>query len=1323
MISHSQENGPIRICRRGVQLLQTFLCNIGDISALPGSQRGLELVHSTVRTFVALLNGIKYETRLISVDDSENDISGGNIISEGGQLMRQILVILKLASQIHQESIVIGCYHLALVVVLHSPEAWIEFRDHADVIHIHQIVLLQLKQSEHIGDIIELVLHRFSASPDLIDGELLDWFWNIVIKLIPIASATTNSSKLLFDLAVSLFRGRYSNKQLDMNDCKDLQKCVQEWAYLLQQHRHYEVVGRDEIDHIARGLSILLIDSFELIPALVEEISANMVHRDIWSGLLFPHPSPTTLPEAYVLEDETRGALYALLNQICKDRKYLRDMVRLIQKVTDLHEPRSWLYDTEAMLRSSTCYVGLRNLRNTCYMNALLQQLFMNVPFRAFMLKVPNNDFDPSKRLLVEVQKLFGFMQNSFAKAYRTGEFTKCMRGIGNTEIDPSIQMDVEEFLNCVFDQWEAQLESHIAKEEFRSFYGGKQVTQTKSKECPHVSVREDPYSVIQCNIHGVSSLEQSLKQYVDGEEMEGANRYKCEQCDEKLVTAVRRSRLHQIPDNIIFHLMRFEYDIATGTRRKLNAYLSFPLRIDMNQYTYDHLVNPEAHQTPDMFELVGVLIHSGEADHGHYISYARVRPTAPGQLPIWLEFDDEYVSYFASECMEEKFFGGQDKRGTMRSHSAYMLFYQRASTLTEDPQSLKTDAAGVLKVQLPTLLKEQIDNKNVDLLRTYCLHQTQHQDFINNLLANLATVHEPDEELHKDRIRVIRVSCQHIWQVFSRKYDVSKFEETINTLQKALGDCIVCNDIAVRILSGTRTASERISRLHDLTLFCPHERVRSSMRSFFIGALYRIRGDRLRYGLDITSDGCTYTRDGSLINLLHLLFEIHPIGLVAYPDAWDDYFGLLSDIAAFGRHEATVMISMGFVELLLRILVIRVSPEVSQEKPFDQLFNFIKDKNPSLDSVIETVYMLLQHIDLGTSINHSTKKMTYYQVEAPSPTVIEFELLMLSKREEIVWLSEALWSWNGEGARTIRKFADTNIPQFTHVAQFVSLLLKDASDFVDMEKIAFTIRRGFDVQAKTVYERGVSSNHLYAAAEFCKTGPISTHTQKMLDAVNQTVRIISTTAAEGFFYFYRELLSLNQDASDDNQDLYLMVLGSADIWGYALLRSQYIWVRNEAHALLMSTLLDESKISLDTTTMRQQRLSVVRSLFREGLCYLESWLLNGTDTDVVPKSNLKQLMNVLTACWTYMLETCTAHAELTNDGDQKLLERFAGMSISSEPSYFSRFNLPTPSHSHCIKMLGMLGNHIVEAQDESDSKTNESSEIDIDDHFTDVSI
>lgn len=1328
MTSHSQGNFPKHIYHRGVRLLQAFLSSIGDVSRLLASQWGLELVHSTLRTLVALLNGAKYETRSLSTGESEHDISDGNIITDGSRLMCQILAMLKLASQFHQEKTVIACYHLALLIALHSREAWAELRNHADAIDLHQNVLLQLKESDNIGDIIQLVLQRSPTAPHLDDGELLNWFWNIVLKLIPDVSTFANSSKVLFGLAINLFKGRYGRKQLDANDCKDLQKCVQEWAHLLQQHRHYEVVGLDETDHTARGLAILLKGSFELIPALAEEVSANMVHHDIWNGFLFPQPSPISGPEAYVLEDQTRGALYELLNQICKNGKYLKEVGRLIQKLIDLYEPKCWLVDTETMLRSSTCYVGLRNLRNTCYMNALLQQLFMNVRFRAFMLRAPVNDFDSSKRLLIEVQKLFGFLQNSFARAYRAAEFTKYMRGIGNDIIDPSIQMDVEEFLNCVFDQWEAQLESPNAKEEFRSFYGGKQVTQTKSKECPHVSVKEDPYSVIQCNIHGVSSLEQSLKQFVDGEEMEGANRYKCEQCDGRLVTAVKRSRLHQIPDNIIFHLMRFEYDIATGMRRKLNRYLSFPQRIDMNPYTYDHLVNPEAYQTPDVFELVGVLIHSGEADHGHYISYVRVRPTAPGQPPVWLEFDDEYVSYFAPEYMEEKFFGGPDKRGVAKSHSAYMLFYQRASTLTEDPQALTADALEGLRVQLPAWLKEQVDRRNADLLRTYCLHRNQHHDFINKLLTSLRKEHEPDEELHKDRFRVIHLACQHIWQVFSHKCDVIKFEETIDALEEALGDCIPCNDVAIHALSGTRGTSGRGTQLHDLMLFVPNERMRSSMRSFYTGALHHVRGDRAHYGLDIIADleERVVIEEGSLYTVLSSLYEIHPLGLVAYADVWDDYFGLLSDIAALGHHEAAAMISLGFLELLLRIMVIRVSPEYATGKSLEQLYDFIKDKSPSFDSLVEAIYILLQQIDLSNTINRRTKQLAYHLVGTPSPTAVEIELLRLSKKEEIVWLSEALWSWSGDGIRSVRRFTNPDITPFNHVAQLVSLLLSENSRFTEIEKIAFTVRGGFDVQAKAIYERGVSSNHLYAAAEFCKVDPASTHTQKMVEAVNHSVRILSTRAAEGYFCFYRELLSLDLDASDNNRTLYMMVLGSSDVWGYALLRSQYFWVRDEAHTLLMSTLLDESLIFTETSTMREQRVFAVRSLFQEGLGYMEDWLSEGKDADVVGKPNLKQLMSLLTACWTYMLEICDACGQPTSADDEKLLHRFAGTSVLSELSSSTLLhpisqNVPESSLSHGKKKtLGLLRKHVIEARDESDSKANESSEIDTSENLAD---
>src|SRR3569833_438368 len=44
-------------------------------------------------------------------------------------------------------------------------------------------------------------------------------------------------------------------------------------------------------------------------------------------------------------------------------------------------------YDAEVGMRSATGYVGLKNFGCTCYMNALIQQMFMMQDFRKGILK------------------------------------------------------------------------------------------------------------------------------------------------------------------------------------------------------------------------------------------------------------------------------------------------------------------------------------------------------------------------------------------------------------------------------------------------------------------------------------------------------------------------------------------------------------------------------------------------------------------------------------------------------------------------------------------------------------------------------------------------------------------------------------------------------------------------------------------------------------------------------------------------------------------------------------------------------------------------
>lgn len=179
-------------------------------------------------------------------------------------------------------------------------------------------------------------------------------------------------------------------------------------------------------------------------------------------------------------------------------------------------------FERSKAIRAACGYVGLKNLSNTCYLNSLFTQLFMNTDFRRFILGTVIQDRQFSQNLLFQTQKLFAFMQESNRRFMNPEECIATIKTFDDNQIDIHNQMDVDEFYNLLFDRWEGQLLTPQAKRQLRSFYGGHLVQQVASKECDHISERLEPFSAIQCDIKGKSSLQESLQAYVDGEIMEG---------------------------------------------------------------------------------------------------------------------------------------------------------------------------------------------------------------------------------------------------------------------------------------------------------------------------------------------------------------------------------------------------------------------------------------------------------------------------------------------------------------------------------------------------------------------------------------------------------------------------------------------------------------------------------------------------------------------------------------------------------------------------------------------------------------------------------
>ena len=327
----------------------------------------------------------------------------------------------------------------------------------------------------------------------------------------------------------------------------------------------------------------------------------STVGTDLFQQFLFPACRALDTAESSVtstiplLHAAARRSLYDIIFELVKDNiaEYHRQLslLQLIVPYGRAHSSSTvdgtpyfykleYAYERRRTVRSETGYVGLANFGSTCYINSLLTQLFMNIDFRRFMLSVKPTDSDP-QTLLVQTQNVFAHMQNSYNRYIEPVGFIESIRTYDSTPIDVNIQMDADEFYNLLFDRWESQMTGPENTRQFHSFYGGQLIQQIKSKECEHISSRLEPFSAIQCDIKGKSTLHESLKAYVEGEIMEGDNKYKCETCN-RHVDAVKRTCLKDVPDNLIFHLKRFAYSVRTGMRSKINDFFDFPRSIDM---------------------------------------------------------------------------------------------------------------------------------------------------------------------------------------------------------------------------------------------------------------------------------------------------------------------------------------------------------------------------------------------------------------------------------------------------------------------------------------------------------------------------------------------------------------------------------------------------------------------------------------------------------------------------------------------------------------------------------------------------------------------
>ncbi|KAJ9637465.1 hypothetical protein H2204_004889 [Knufia peltigerae] len=697
-----------------------------------------------------------------------------------------------------------------------------------------------------------------------------------------------------------------------------------QWSAMLLEHDHRETVGQPTRDHVVGSLTKLLYECCKLLKSNELLPPSYLLMEKLIDRLLLPPLSvdgalSETPPVIPVLDSTVREGLYNLLLALSQGPQDKATILAKLQDAAhlerDFFEP-IYVHERQS-LRTEVGYAGLRNLSNTCYLNSLFTQLFMNVQIREFFLDTDKFS-DPKKKLVKELAKVFAHMQNSYEKSIDPSLAVEAITTYEGEQIDVSIQMDVDEFFNLLFDRLESQID-HRARDLFKSIYGGQLVQQIKSKECEHISERLEPFSAVQVEIKGKARLEDSLRAYVEGEVLQGENKYSCTSCG-RHVDAVKRSCLKDVPDNLIFNLKRFDYDILTGMRTKVNDEFQFPDVLDIAPYTLASL-SDEGVEEQDQFQLTGVIVHSGTADTGHYYSFIRQRPSSKPVEESWVQFNDTDVTVFDPSQMRDNCFGGNAEAGFYhlpKYYSAYMLFYQRTSSIERfQEQYRQHDAINPVRLPLPYNMEHHIAQQNELFLRSYCIQDSTHAQFVLRLLERMVSG-QKCSDYHAIETGTLEMALDYVYQISSRWKDHPGVEESLKLAGQCAEKCCTCAKVVAEWFASPRVLEDVIAR-------SPYQLVRKAFASLFNLVYSHLHA--LKSTMDATEDerdqlAANYSRwlQSAIGQLAKSWDMVTKIGR-----CWPEYFGVLLALQRLGDDVVVLLFDEEFLEKCIDIISIHV--------------------------------------------------------------------------------------------------------------------------------------------------------------------------------------------------------------------------------------------------------------------------------------------------------------------------------------------------------------------------------------------------------------
>lgn len=354
---------------------------------------------------------------------------------------------------------------------------------------------------------------------------------------------------------------------------------------------------------------------------------------------------------------------------------------------------------------------GLRNLGNTCYMNAAVQCLSHTTALTEHLLSGvyeeeinTRNPLGSGGDLARAYSSLLHQLWQRPSKSGRYGSvapkaFKKKISRFAS-QFGGYDQHDAQEFLAYLLDGLHEDLnrvkdkpyveikdsdgrsDETVAAESWFShlkrnksvivdLFQGQLKSTLQCRVCSFTNIKFDPFMYLTLPIalgssHILQDTNECLEAFTTRETLSGDECWRCSKCKE-FVEAEKKFDLWKTPPILVVHLNRFKFS-RRYKRVKVQDKVSFPLTgWDLRKhFPYaQHL-----HKVAPLYDLYAVANHHGTSEGGHYTSYCLDEGT--GQ---WLHYNDDRL-----EVVEEE---------DVVSPAAYLLFYSQRRTKPVARQSL----------------------------------------------------------------------------------------------------------------------------------------------------------------------------------------------------------------------------------------------------------------------------------------------------------------------------------------------------------------------------------------------------------------------------------------------------------------------------------------------------------------------------------------------------------------------------------------------------------------------------------------------------------